>query len=162
MQLSPFTLLTLGLALMQTTSAAPAPAIADSLSKRTVDNLPPSDQFIECPGYRYSRAQVEKAIQRGINTTPTNEPQPGGYPHTFGNNRKLDFAKECKGKTLYEFPLLHGDSIYGGGDPGADRVVFFIHSSNPDTNPTQDGSYCGVMTHDGAPAGEFALCPVKD
>lgn len=75
MQLSPFTLLTLGLALVQTSSAAPRSAGA--LSKRTVDNLPPGDQFIECPGYRYSRAQVENAIQRGINTTPMNAPQPG-------------------------------------------------------------------------------------
>ncbi|KAF7131349.1 hypothetical protein CNMCM5793_004463 [Aspergillus hiratsukae] len=160
MQLSPFTLLALGLALVQTSSAAPAPV--NALSKRTVDNLPPSDQFIVCPGYRYSRAQVEAAIQRGIITTPTTEPQPGGYPHKFGNNRRLPFAPECQGKTLYEFPLLHGDTIYGGGNPGADRVVFFIYTDNPDTNPTQDGSYCGVMTHDGAPAGEFALCPVED
>jgi hypothetical protein len=75
MQLPPFTILTLGLALVQTSSAAPAPAGA--LSKRTVDNLPPGDQFIECPGYRYGCAQVENAIQRGINTTPTNGPQPG-------------------------------------------------------------------------------------
>ena len=75
MQLSPYTLLALGLALVQTSSAVPAPAGA--LSKRTVDNLPPSDQFVACPGYRYSRAQVEKAIQQGINLTPTNAPQPG-------------------------------------------------------------------------------------
>ena len=77
MQLSPFTLLSLALALMQTSSAAPAPA--NALSKRTVNNLPPSDQFISCPGYRYSAAQVEKAIQRGITTTPTEQPQPGLY-----------------------------------------------------------------------------------
>ena len=74
-QLSPSTLLALGLALVQTSSAAPAPVSA--LSKRTVDNLPPSDQFVACPSYRYSRPQVEKAIQQGITTTPTTEPQPG-------------------------------------------------------------------------------------
>lgn len=78
MQLSLFTFLALGFALVETSSAAPAPASA--LSKRVVDNLPPSDQFITCPGYRYSRAQVEKAIQQGINTTPTTAPQPGMYP----------------------------------------------------------------------------------
>jgi len=85
-----------------------------------------------------------------------------GFPHIFGNNKKLPFAENCKGKKLYEFPLLPGGNVFGGGDPGADRVVFFIHSDNPDTTPTDDGSYCGVMTHDGAPAGEFALCPVED
>ncbi|KAF2680938.1 Ribonuclease/ribotoxin [Lentithecium fluviatile CBS 122367] len=160
MRLTPSILLAFGSALLQTSSALPA--TAGILSKRTVDNLPPSDQFVACPGYRYSREQVEKAIQQGIITTPTNEPQPGGYPHIFGNNRKLPFSEACNGKTLYEFPLLHGDSIYGGGDPGADRVVFYIYTDNPDTNPTDDGAYCGVMTHDGAPVNEFALCPVED
>lgn len=87
---------------------------------------------------------------------------PGGYPHTFGNNRRLQFSDACAGKTLYEFPLLHGDTIFGGGDPGADRVVFYLYTSDPDANPTEDGAYCGVMTHDGAPRGEFALCPSED
>lgn len=81
MQLSLSTLLALGLALLQTSSAVPAPAGA--LNKRTVDNLPPSDQFVACPGYRYSRAQVEKAIQQGINLTPTNAPQPGTSVYAF-------------------------------------------------------------------------------
>jgi hypothetical protein len=80
MQLWLSTFLSLGLALVQTSSAAPAPVSA--LSKRIVDNLPPSDQFITCPGYRYSRPQVEAAVQRGITNTPTNEPQPGMYPPT--------------------------------------------------------------------------------
>jgi hypothetical protein len=86
----------------------------------------------------------------------------GGYPKTFGNNRKLKFSDKCNGKTLKEFPLLHGDKIFGGGDQGPDRVVFYIYTDNPDTDPTDDGAYCGVMTHDGAPAREFALCPVED
>jgi hypothetical protein len=70
--------LALGFALLQTISAIPAPITpAHTLFKRTVDDLPPSDQFIVCPGYRYSRPQVENAIQRGIILTPTTEPQPG-------------------------------------------------------------------------------------
>lgn len=160
MQLTSSTLLAIGLALVHTSLAAPSREVG--LSKRTVYNLPPSDQFVTCPKYLYSRPQVEKAIQRGIILTPVNEPQPGGYPHIFGNNKKLKFDDKCKGKKLWEFPLLHGDKIYGGGDPGADRVVFYIHTDNPDTKPTKDGTYCGVMTHDGAPPREFNLCPVKD
>ncbi|KAF5866441.1 hypothetical protein ETB97_011993 [Aspergillus alliaceus] len=104
-----FSLLTLGLALVQISSAAPAPAGA--LSKRTVENLPRGDQFIECPGYRYSRAQVENAIQRLLSHL-RQQPQV--------------FALECQGKKLYEFPIPHEDSVYGGGGPGADRAVFFI------------------------------------
>lgn len=80
----------------------------------------------------------------------------------FGNNRKLAFDPKCKGKKLYEFPILPGGDIYGGGDPKADRVVFFIYTDNPDTDPTDDGYYCGTMTHIGAEEGEFVLCPVED
>jgi len=77
MQLS-FPLLALVLAVAQTHAAPTTPTPGFSyVSKRTVDNLPPSDQFVACPSYRYSREQVEKAIQQGIITTPTNEPQPG-------------------------------------------------------------------------------------
>ena len=140
MHFSPSTiLLPLGLALVHTSFANPAPA--GMLSKRTVDNLPPSDQFSLLTSF-FSIS--------------------GGYPKTFGNNRKLKFSDKCNGKTLKEFPLLHGDKIFGGGDQGPDRVVFYIYTDNPDTDPTDDGAYCGVMTHDGAPAREFALCPVED
>ncbi|KAI1762465.1 Ribonuclease/ribotoxin [Hypoxylon sp. FL1150] len=160
MQLSSPVLLNLCLAL-PVSSAVPAPVVARS--KQVVDNLPPSDQFVTCPGYRYSRPQVESAIQQGIINMPTSQPQPEGFPHEFGNNRKLPFSKVCNGKKLYEFPLLHGGKVFGGGETGPDRVVFYIYTDNPDKSPTKNGGYCGVMTHDGA--GEkngFALCPVKD
>ena len=38
--------------------------------------------------------------------------------------------------------------VFRGGNPGGDRVVFAIQSNNPDTDPTKDGTYCGLMTHD--------------
>jgi len=86
----------------------------------------------------------------------------GGYPKKFGNNKKLKFDSKCDRKTLYEFPILKGGNIFGGGPPGPDRVVFYIYTDNPDTNPTKDGMYCGVMTHDGAENNDFLLCPVED
>ncbi|KAK5658310.1 hypothetical protein OQA88_2286 [Cercophora sp. LCS_1] len=163
MQLSS-SFLALVLAITQTYAVPTAPVPGFShVSKRAADNLPPSDQSVACPGYRYSRQQVEKAIQRGIILTPTSEPQPGGYPKVFGNNKKLKFDSKCNGKKLYEFPILHGGNEFGGGDQGLDRVVFWIYTDNPDTNPTRDGMYCGVMTHDGAPdPRDFVLCPVED
>jgi hypothetical protein len=80
----------------------------------------------------------------------------------FGNNRQLPFSSFCAGKTLWEFPLLAHGILYNGDNPGPDRVVFFIYSNDPITNPTMHGAYCGVMTHVGAPQGEFNLCPVED
>ncbi|KAK0719218.1 Ribonuclease/ribotoxin [Lasiosphaeris hirsuta] len=162
MQPPTFSLVALGLALAQIATAAPAPA-ALALSVRTVTNLPPSDQFITCPKYLYSRPQAEKAIQKGIDMAPKAKTKTD-YPHKFGNNKKLVFSDKCKGKQLWEYPLLRGSSIYSGtGDPGADRVVFVINSSDPVKKPTSDGIYCGVMSHDGVKTdGDFAICPVKD
>jgi hypothetical protein len=75
MQIPSPSVLSLVFALLHTHSAHALPS--GNLNKRTVDNLPPSDQFVSCPSYRYSREQVKQAIQQGINTTPTNAPQPG-------------------------------------------------------------------------------------
>ncbi|KAK0614657.1 Ribonuclease/ribotoxin [Immersiella caudata] len=162
MQLS-VSLLAFGLAVVQVYAVPSTPPPESSLMKRAVDNLPPSDQFIVCPDYFYSRQLVEEAIQHAIITTPTNQPQPGNFPKRFGNNRKLPFDPKCDGKKLYEFPILKSGKIFRGGEPGPDRVVFWIYTDNPDTNPTRDGMYCGVMTHDGAPEPNgFVLCPVID
>lgn len=152
----------LGLALTQTL-AAPVEE-APALRPRVVSNLPPKDQFITCPSYLYSRPQAEAAIQHGINKAPK-EKNVGGYPHKFGNNKKLVFSSACKGKQLWEFPLLRGTSLYNGAanTAGMDRVVFAI-VGGPDKKPIPtDGIYCGVMTHEGVKIqGDFALCPVKD
>jgi len=85
MQLSYGKLLALGLALLQTSIAAPSSLEETALAKRTVDYLPPGDTFINCPTgdkpphdtYRYSRAQIEKAIQAGTNLTPFKPDRPG-------------------------------------------------------------------------------------
>ncbi|KAK5657400.1 hypothetical protein OQA88_2970 [Cercophora sp. LCS_1] len=165
MQLS--ALLALGLAVVQTHAVPTTPAPGSSpLNKRTVDNLFESDELIICPDpskWAYSRPQVEAAIQQGINLTPTNEPQPGGFPKRFYNRPdNLNFGSKCRNKDLWEFPIMHNREIYGGGPAGPDRVVFWIYTDNPDTKPTVNGMYCGVMTHDGMDNNRFQLCPVEE
>lgn len=64
MQFTVSTLLALGLALTQTSFAAPSAPV--TLNPREVFNLPPGDQFIACPDYEYSAGQVAEAIQEGI------------------------------------------------------------------------------------------------
>ncbi|GAB1317151.1 ribonuclease T1 [Madurella fahalii] len=159
MYLLPVARLAISLVLVELSLAIFAPAGA--LGKREDFNLPPSDQFIACPGYRYSRPQAESAIQAAIDTT-ADVAKKIGYPHKFGNNKKLKFSDKCKGQQLYEFPLLPGSKTYSGGNPGADRVVYYIHSNPKVKEPMTKAFYCGVMIHDGARRGEFALCPVED
>jgi hypothetical protein len=65
------------------------------------------------------------------------------------------------GRTLWEFPIMNS-GVYTGGDSGLDRVVFAVRGDDPETNWALDGLYCGVMTHDGAPWGEFRMCDEED
>jgi hypothetical protein len=53
----------------------------------------------------------------------------------------------CKGKDFWESPILPDAPAYRGGEPGPDRVIFAINTDNADTNPTDNGVYCGVVTH---------------
>ena len=46
--------------------------------------------------------------------------------------------------TYYEFPILSSGSVYDGGSPGADRVIF-----------NGDGELAGVITHTGASGDDF-------
>ncbi|GAM88137.1 hypothetical protein ANO11243_061680 [Dothideomycetidae sp. 11243] len=157
MQLSFSCFLAAALALVPLSSAAPAPAGTIALTKRQIGNLFPSDKFAACPNYRYSAPQAEAAAQEGVHRVPLAN-RINGYSHIFGNNRKIKFDPACYDLVLYEFPILPGGNIYSGGDPKADRVVFALSGQDPANN----GRFCGIMTHDGAPEGEFNLCPIED
>ncbi|KAK0627340.1 hypothetical protein B0T14DRAFT_563153 [Immersiella caudata] len=164
-------ILALGLALAQ--SAAAAPTEANQLQSRAVNNLPPADQFIVCAGkpdskgkegakHRYSRALVQQAVQKGIDNANKNK-QVNNFPHKFGNNKKLIFSDACKGKQLWEYPILRGSTrgVYTGGDQGGDRVVFVING-DPAKMTVTDGTYCGTMTHEMVTTkGDFQICPVE-
>ncbi|KAL4266654.1 Guanine-specific ribonuclease N1-like protein [Pleurotus pulmonarius] len=72
------------------------------------------------------------------------------YPHYFGNGEGLAFTGTgCAKPNLREFPILVS-SLYSNSSKtqGADRVVY-----------TKTGTFCGCMTHTGAPsASSFVLC----
>lgn len=83
-----------------------------------------------CAGRSYSATVVQNGI---------NEARDGGadaYPHQYHDYEGFSFG--CSGSTYYEYPIVSG-SIYTGGSPGADRVIY-------DNN----GSFCACLTHTGA------------
>ncbi|GLB35971.1 putative ribonuclease [Lyophyllum shimeji] len=73
--------------------------------------------------------------------------QDGGastYPHQYNDYEGFYFPA-CSG-TFYEYPLESG-SVYTGGSPGADRVIYDDY-----------GDVCACLTHTGASGNEFVEC----
>lgn len=66
------------------------------------------------------------------------------YPHVYHNYEDFEFAVSG---TYLEFPILKSGSVYTGGSPGADRVIF--NTAN---------KLAGVITHTGASGNNFVAC----
>ncbi|KAK7049891.1 hypothetical protein VNI00_005321 [Paramarasmius palmivorus] len=92
-----------------------------------------------CAGTSYSSSDVRSAVSRARTGSTIN-----GYPHQFRNDE--GFSLSCS-SPFFEFPLKKG-SVYSGGSPGADRVIY-----------NSGGSVCACVTHNGAPTTNgFVLC----
>ncbi|KAF4573406.1 hypothetical protein AB1N83_007739 [Pleurotus pulmonarius] len=105
-------------------------------------------------GHHHSQAEVTNAFDEAkkhqANTVGKATEVKGKFPHYFGNGEKLAFPAGCSKPDLFEFPLIHGGTLFNNtSDSGTDRVVY-----NEKT-----GAFCGCMTHTGAstPNG-FVLC----
>ncbi|KAJ5354852.1 hypothetical protein N7541_005896 [Penicillium brevicompactum] len=66
------------------------------------------------------------------------------YPHVYHDYEGFVFPVSG---TYYEFPILKSGSVYSGGSPGADRVIF-----------TTSNQLAGVITHTGASGNDFVEC----
>jgi len=87
MRLSVYTLTYLWSALAPLAFAFPHPLLHQNtppLTKRNVDNLPSRNKTVTCPGpgHSYTQEQLKNTVQRGIQNTPTIEPQPGMFTFT--------------------------------------------------------------------------------
>ncbi|KAK8069259.1 hypothetical protein PG994_005875 [Apiospora phragmitis] len=128
----------------------------DALQEREVrpkyhfKNFPKSGG--KCAARAYSGGNVKDAgAEAGKLADRNKQLGSGKYPHGYGNREEIKFSDKCKGKTLEE--------SYTGTppDPGADRVVVTV--SNRDKKGNVDVTYCGMMTHEGAPVRNgFVVC----
>ncbi|KAL4796823.1 Ribonuclease/ribotoxin [Aspergillus venezuelensis] len=96
-----------------------------------------------CGSVCYSSSAVGAAISRGYSLQSSGD-DVNNYPHVYNNYEGFDFNVS---PTYYEFPILSSGSIYSGGSPGADRVIF-----------NEDGQTAGVITHTGASGNNFVSC----
>ncbi|KAL1703256.1 Ribonuclease/ribotoxin [Schizophyllum commune] len=100
---------------------------------------------VTCGSASYSLSAVKAAVSQGVSHL-SNPIGSNSYPHTFNNREGLSMW--CSGESDYnEFPILSSGSLYTGGSPGADRVVF-----------SDNGVYCAVITHTGASGNNFVSC----
>ncbi|KXJ94592.1 putative extracellular guanyl-specific ribonuclease T1 [Microdochium bolleyi] len=98
-----------------------------------------------CGSVCYSSGAINAAVTQGYKYYQNNQ-QVGSnnYPHTFNNREGFDFLVSGP---FQEFPILRGGSVYTGGSPGADRVVF-----------NRSGRLAGAITHTGASGNNFVEC----
>ncbi|KAL4864608.1 hypothetical protein BDV12DRAFT_9595 [Aspergillus spectabilis] len=96
-----------------------------------------------CGSVCYTSSAVSSAASEGYDYVSAGD-DVNNYPHVYNNYEGFDFPVS---PTYYEFPILSSGSIYSGGSPGADRVVF-----------NEDGQLAGVITHTGASGNNFVSC----
>lgn len=107
-------------------------------------------------------------IRRRANQSPpekSNQYPNGRFPHSFEINGAgpLAFPSHCpdKDSDRKEYPLV-ANGPYNGGlsntNWGQARVVYMHEAGEVDFRGHDVATFCGVMTHDGAPQGSFVLC----
>ncbi|SPO04350.1 related to Guanyl-specific ribonuclease F1 [Cephalotrichum gorgonifer] len=104
---------------------------------------------VTCGSNRYTVSQLNAATSRGCQLYASGQTVgSNNYPHTFNNREGLPL--ETSGP-YQEFPILKSGSVYNGGSPSTDRIVF---------NPSYNGAcvYVGAITHTGASGNNFVSC----
>ena len=96
-----------------------------------------------CGSTCYSQSDIDAAVQQGFSDLQSGN-APDNYPHQYKDYEGFSFPDS---PPYYEFPILASEQTYTGGSPGADRVVF-------DSN----GTFEGVITHQGASGNDFVQC----
>ncbi|ETW87107.1 microbial RNases superfamily [Heterobasidion irregulare TC 32-1] len=90
-------------------------------------------------GKTYTQSDVENGIQQAEGGGG------GNYPHQYHDYEGFTFPS-CSGE-FFEYPLEHS-SVYTGGSPGANRVIY-----------DEDGDFCACLTHTGASSNDgFVEC----
>jgi len=92
-----------------------------------------------CGHNTYSADDVSAALSQAENG--------GGasYPHQYKDLEGFDFSATCQ-PSFNEYPLIVG-SVYTGGPPGPDRLIF-----------DDSGDFCACITHTGASGNAFVAC----
>ena len=105
-------------------------------SSKSMSTSSATQPSVTCGSTVYSQSEVNDAKNAGCSHVRANTKAGGSkYPHIYRNDETFRFTVP---PPFYEFPMMKA-SLYTGGDPGTDRVIF-------DSSCT----YGGSITHTGA------------
>ncbi|EAQ86196.1 hypothetical protein CHGG_07449 [Chaetomium globosum CBS 148.51] len=96
-----------------------------------------------CGSVCYQTTHITAALNKGYSLQQSGS-DVNNYPHRYNNYEGFDFPTPGP---WYEFPIMASHSVYNGGSPGADRVVF-----------DSDGNFDLLITHTGASGNNFLAC----
>ncbi|KAK4464724.1 Ribonuclease/ribotoxin [Cladorrhinum samala] len=116
-------------------SAAPVPAEDAQVEPRAC--------AFTCGSVCYQQTQITAALNKGYTLYKAGS-NINSYPHRYNNYEGFSFPTAAP---WYEFPILSSGSVYTGGSPGADRVVF-----------DSRGGFDLLITHTGASGNAFKAC----
>ncbi|KAH6626682.1 guanyl-specific ribonuclease [Chaetomium sp. MPI-SDFR-AT-0129] len=96
-----------------------------------------------CGSVCYWQEDIDAALAKGSQLQQSGSAI-DSYPHQYNNYEGFSFPTSAP---WYEFPILSSYSVYNGGSPGADRVIF-----------DGQGSLDALITHTGASGNNFVAC----
>jgi ribonuclease T1 len=96
-----------------------------------------------CGSNCYSNSSVTAAQAQGYKLYKSGNTD-DDYPHQYHDYEGFNFPVPGE---YYEYPILSSGSVYTGGSPGADRVVF-----------NGQNELAGLITHTGASGDDFKEC----
>ena len=98
-----------------------------------------------CGSVCYWASDISEAQAKGYSLYKSGDTLgSGSYPHVYNNYEGFDFSVSSP---YYEFPILSSYTVYTGGSPGADRVIFNTRNQ-----------LAGLITHTGASGNNFVAC----
>ncbi|KAK4168997.1 Ribonuclease/ribotoxin [Cladorrhinum sp. PSN259] len=96
-----------------------------------------------CGTVCYQTTQITAALNKGYTLYKAGS-NINSYPHQYNNYEGFNFPTA---KPWYEYPIMSSGSVYTGGSPGPDRVIF-----------DSKGAFDLLITHTGASGNAFKAC----
>ncbi|KAH8909239.1 ribonuclease-domain-containing protein [Coniochaeta sp. PMI_546] len=120
-------------------------AVSVSVSAAAVDLQRKATCVYHCGSICYWQSDIDAALAKGYSLYKSGSTLGSDkYPHQYNDLEGFSFPTASP---WYEFPILSSYSVYSGGSPGPDRVIF-----------DSKGNFDSLITHTGASGNNFKAC----
>ncbi|KAK3937698.1 ribonuclease-domain-containing protein [Diplogelasinospora grovesii] len=139
-----FKLVSLVLALVSAAAVSARAIPAEAAAAAAAEHLEERATCVyTCGSVCYWQSDITDALNQGYSDYESGT-TPGGYPHQYQDYEGFNFPTSGP---WYEFPILSSYTVYTGGSPGPDRVIFDVN-----------GNLDSLITHTGASGNNFVAC----